>query len=55
MAYSLKGFRGLVRCHRGWKHGGVQADTVLEEELRTLHLDRQATGSKCHTGLYISS
>ena len=27
-------------------HGGMQADTVLEKELRVLHLDMQATGSE---------
>ena len=27
-------------------HGGMQADMVLEKDLRVLHLDPQATGSK---------
>ena len=37
-------FRGLVYYHYGRKHGGMQADMVLEEELRALHLDQQAAG-----------
>ena len=41
LAYS---FRGLVHYHHGRKHGGMQADMVLEEELRALHLDQQAAG-----------
>ena len=42
-------FRGLVHYHHGGEHGGVQADMVLEKELRVKkepHLDPQATGSK---------
>jgi len=39
LAYS---FRGSVHYHGG-KHGGVQADMVLEKELRVLHLDLKAT------------
>ena len=39
-------FRGLVHYHHGRKHGSVQADMVLEKELRVLHLDRQAAGTK---------
>jgi hypothetical protein len=31
-------FRGLVHYHHGEKHGGMQADMVLEEP-RVLHLD----------------
>jgi hypothetical protein len=31
-------FRGLVHYHGG-KHGSMQADMVLEKELRVLHLD----------------
>ena len=31
------GFRGLVHCHHGEKHGCVQADMVVEE-LRVLHI-----------------
>ena len=34
--------RGLVHCHYGRKHGGMQADMVLEEELRVLHLGLKA-------------
>jgi hypothetical protein len=34
-------FRALDHYHGG-KHGNVQADTVLEKELRILHLDQQA-------------
>jgi hypothetical protein len=36
LAYS---FRGSVYYHHGEKHGSVQADMVLEKELRILHLD----------------
>ena len=43
LAYS---FRGLVHYHHGRKHGSVQADMVLEKELRVLHLDLQAAGTK---------
>ena len=43
LAYS---FRGLVHYHYGGEHGGTQADTVLEKELRVLHLDQQATGDE---------
>lgn len=27
-------FRGLVHCHHGREHGGVQANAVLEKGLR---------------------
>jgi hypothetical protein len=37
-------FRGLV--HSGRKHGGMQADMVLEKKLRVLHLDPQETEKK---------
>jgi hypothetical protein len=47
-------FRGLVHYHHGGKHGGMQADTVLEEQLRVLHLDQQAAGRECHTGIGLS-
>lgn len=40
MAYS---FGGLIHYGHGGKHGGRQADLVLEE-LEFLHLDPQATG-----------
>ena len=39
-------FRGLVHYHHGRKHGSVQADMVLEKELRVLHLD--PLGSRKH-------
>ena len=38
LAYS---FRGSVHYHHGRKHGSIQADMVLEKELRVLHLDLQ--------------
>jgi hypothetical protein len=40
LAYS---FRGLIHYHLSRKHGGIQADIVLEKELRVLHLDLKAT------------
>ena len=36
-------FRGLVHYHYGRKHGGVQADMVLEKT-RVLRLDLKASG-----------
>jgi hypothetical protein len=30
-------FRGLVYYHHGEKHGGMQADMVLEKDMRTLN------------------
>ena len=37
------GFRGSVhQYHHGRKHGSMQADMVLEKELRLLHSDQQA-------------
>jgi hypothetical protein len=33
-----------VHCRHGGKHGGVQADMVLEMESRVLQLHRQAAG-----------
>ena len=33
----------LVHYHHGGKHGSMQADMVLEKELRVLHLDLKAT------------
>jgi hypothetical protein len=36
MAYS---FRGSVYYHHGRKHDNMQADMVLEKELRILHLN----------------
>jgi hypothetical protein len=32
-------FKGSVLYHHGGKHGSMQADMVLEKELRVLHLD----------------
>ena len=43
-------FIGLVHYHHGRKHGSMQADTVLEKELKILHLDPQAAGRECNTG-----
>jgi hypothetical protein len=36
MAYR---FRGVAHCHHGEKHGSIEADMVLEEELRVLQFD----------------
>jgi hypothetical protein len=36
-------FRGLVHYQLGRKHGGVQANMMLEKELRALHLDPTAS------------
>jgi hypothetical protein len=41
LGYSL---RGSVHYYQGGKHGSIQADKVLEEELRVLHLDPKAAG-----------
>jgi hypothetical protein len=38
-------FRGLVDYPHDGKHGGMQADMLLEKELRVLHLD-PSPGSK---------
>ena len=47
LAYS---FRGLLHYHHGRKPS-MQADKVLEKELRVLHLDLQAAGERLrHTG-----
>jgi hypothetical protein len=43
LAYS---FRSLVYYHHGRKHGGVQADVVLEKELRVLYLDSKTNRRK---------
>ena len=42
---ALLWFRDLVHYHHGGKQGSMQADRVLDKELRVLHLDSQATGS----------
>jgi hypothetical protein len=39
MAYN---FRGSVHYNQDRKHGSIQADTMLEKELRVLYLDLQA-------------
>jgi hypothetical protein len=39
-------FRGLVHCLHFRKHSSVQADMVLERELRVLHLNVQAAGRR---------
>jgi hypothetical protein len=46
LAYS---FRGLVHYHQGRKHGSVQADMVLEKNLRVLHRYLKAAAEKCPT------
>ena len=50
LAYS---FRGLVHYHHGGKHGGVQADVVLEKEPRVLHFDLQAAEVNAALGLAV--
>jgi hypothetical protein len=42
--------RGSIHYHHGRKHGSVQADTVLEKELRVLHLDPSAARRDCLLG-----
>lgn len=37
-------FRGLVHYHHDDKHGSVQADMVLEEELSILQPEQQTAG-----------
>jgi hypothetical protein len=44
---AIYNFRGLVHFHHGRKHGGTQADIVLEKELRVLYLDWQTAGRGC--------
>ena len=44
-------FRDLVHYHHGGKHGSMQADMVLEKELRVLHIDLQAIGEAVTLGL----
>jgi hypothetical protein len=46
-------FRGSVHYHHGGRHGGVQANMVLEKELRVLRLDPQAAEGS-HTGYSLS-
>ena len=45
LAYSIN---VLVHCHYIRKHGSIQADMLLEKELRILHLDPQAAGRERH-------
>ena len=47
-------FRGLVCYHHGEKHGGMQADMVLEKELRVLHLDPKAARRRLCTTLGVA-
>ena len=44
-------FRGLIYNHGGAGEGSVQADMVLETELRLLHLDLQAAGCELSHGV----
>ena len=48
LAYSL---RGSARYHHGGKHGSMQADLVLEKELRVLHLDLQTAEGDSNSAL----
>ena len=42
-------YRELVHYLHGGKHSSIQADMVLEEELRVLYLDsQQQKGNLCH-------
>jgi hypothetical protein len=43
-----------MHCHHGRKHGSLQADVVLEKELRVLHLDLQAARRRLSTILSIA-
>jgi hypothetical protein len=43
-------FRGSVHYCQGRKHGSIEADMVLEKELRVLHLDWKAARRDCLTG-----
>jgi hypothetical protein len=53
LAYNL---RDLVHYHCDWKHGSMQADMVLEKELRVLHLHpKAAIGGVFHTGWSLST
>ena len=44
LAYS---FRGLVHCHHGKKHDSMQADMMLENELKILYFYPQAGEIDC--------
>jgi hypothetical protein len=41
-------FRSLVHYCYGGKHGGMQADMVLEKELRVIHLDLKVIGKELY-------
>ena len=44
-------FRGSAHYQHGRKHSSMQADTVLEKELRVLYVDLQAAKETvCRTG-----
>lgn len=47
-------FRGLVHHCHSRKHGGTQADPVLEKELRHLHLYSKGSRIECHTSSGLS-
>lgn len=47
-------FRGFVHYQHGSKHDSMQADMVLEEGIRYLHLDPQAAARESHTGPILS-
>jgi hypothetical protein len=51
LAYS---FRDSVHYCHGKKHGGMQADMMLEKELRVLHLDPHAMERNYHIRLNLS-
>jgi hypothetical protein len=36
-------FRSLVHYHHHESHGSIQADIIVEKELKVLHLDPQTT------------
>jgi hypothetical protein len=38
-------FRSSVHYHHGEKHGSLQRDEVLKEELRVLHLNPHTVGT----------
>jgi hypothetical protein len=43
--------RDLIYYHHGKKHSSMQADMMLEEELRLLHLDLHAAGREACSSL----
>ena len=47
-------FRRLVHCHHERKHGAIQAEMVLEKELRVLHPDLTEAGRERDTGSGLS-